>query len=119
MFKADISNLDSFRELKKITDKYYSDWEPPRDENFVNLIEKYGIMVTKRKDGRLCQTTFSIPISVSGIVLGFRYKKQDGSYSEDLFLFQNGKSIQCGYKGIFEKTILPEYNFTHKRVPTL
>lgn len=84
---------------------------------FVDLLKKYKIKLRK-KDGKLHEVTFSIPKSKkNSIVLGFRYEKKDGSFSEDLFLFQEGKEIVQGYRGKLEK-ILPEYKGTHKKNPS-
>jgi len=52
------------------------------------------------------------------LVLGIRYQKKGGTFSEDLFLFRKGKPIQKGYRGELEK-IVPEYKGTHKGKPNI
>lgn len=106
----------SYLELKAITDQYYTDWKMPPIKVFSDLLKKHGIGL-RNKDGELLHITFSIPTSLKdAIVLGVRYEKKDGSFSEDLFLFREKKPIEKGYKGRLEKT-LPEYKGMHKRVP--
>lgn len=107
---------NSYEEFKTITDKYYTDGQMPSIKVFIDLLNCYGIKL-RQKDGELHETTFSVPkSSKNALVLGMRYIKKDGSYSEDLFLFEKNKSIQKGYKGKVEKT-LPEYQNTHKGIP--
>ena len=109
---------NSYEELKLITDKYYTDWIVPGVNVFIELLRKYRIETCKRKDGILYEVNFSIPKSVKdGIVVGFRYKKKDNSFSEDLFLFQKNKKIIKGYRGSLENSILVEYSETHKLPP--
>lgn len=108
---------DPYEQFKKITDKYYTDWNMPNINVFVELLNRYGIKL-RQKDGELHEITFSKPESKEeALVLGVRYKKKDNSYSEDLFLFQQGEKIEKGYKGRLEKGIIPEYSGTHKELP--
>lgn len=107
---------NSYQEFKAITDKYYTDWQMPPINFFIDLLDRYGVKL-RNKDGQLHEATFSVPKSVSeALVLGIRYQKKGGTFSEDLFLFQKGKPIQRGYKGELEK-IVPEYKGTHKGGP--
>lgn len=107
----------SYYDFKAITDQYYTDWQMPSLQVFVNLLTKYGIEL-RGKDGTLHEGTFSVPKTESdALVLGMRYKKNDGSFSEDLFLFRKDQPVEKGYKGAIEG-ILPEYKGTHKRIPT-
>lgn len=106
----------SYEEYKMITDKYYTDWQMPPIEVFIDLLNRHGINL-RNKDGDLHEATFSVPKSISdALVLGMRYRKNDGSFSEDLFLFQKGQPIQSGYKGELER-VVPEYAGTHKGNP--
>lgn len=105
-----------YEEFKKITDDYYADWQMPSPEVFIDLLNRYGIKL-RQKDGKLHEATFSVPKSrKAALFLGIRYRKRDGSFSEDLFLFEKGKPIKTGYKGKLER-ILPEYGGTHKGKP--
>ena len=107
---------NSYEEFKAITDQYYTDWQMPKIDVFVKLLDRYGIEL-RNKDGDLREVTFSVPKSKKeALVLGVRYQKKDGTFSEDLFLFQKGNPIQKGYRGELEK-ILPEYKGTHKGKP--
>lgn len=109
--------MDSYEELKAITDKYYTDWQMPSVNVFTDLLARHGVRL-RQKDGVLHEVTFSVPKSVqNGLVLGLRYRKRDGSFSEDPFLFQEGRGIKTGYRGSLEG-MLPEYSGTHKRVPS-
>lgn len=109
---------NSYADFKAITDQYYTDWKMPPLQVFVDLLTKYGIQL-RGKDGLLQEGTFSVPKTESdALVLGMRYLKRDRSYSEDLFLFRKGFPIQKGYKGAIEK-ILPEYQGTHKGLPSV
>ena len=47
------------------------------------------------------------------LVVGLRYRKRAGDYSEDTFLFTRGKPIETCYGKRVEK-VLPEYEGTHK-----
>jgi hypothetical protein len=108
--------MDSYRDFKSITDKYYTDWIMPDFAVFEVLLNKYGVRL-RNKDGDAKYATFSVPISKQdALVLGIRYTKIDGSWTEDLFLFELGKPIVAGYKGRLEK-IIPEYKGTHKASP--
>jgi hypothetical protein len=105
-----------YEEFKRITDKYYTNWQMPDIGVFIDLLDQYGIKL-RQKDGELHEATFSVPKSrKDAIVLGMRYQKKDGTFSEDLFLFEKGKSIKNGYQGKLEK-ILPEYKDMHKGKP--
>lgn len=108
---------NSYEDFKAITDQYYTDWKMPPLQVFVDLLTKYGIQL-RSKDGLLQEGTFSVPKTESdALVLGMRYKKNDDTFSEDLFLFRKNQPIKRGYKGAIEH-ILPEYKGTHKRTPT-
>lgn len=107
----------SYTDFKAITDQYYTDGKEPSLQVFINLLTKYGIRL-REKDGTLHEGTFSVPKTESdALVLGMRYEKNDGTFSEDLFLFRKDQPIERGYKGAIER-ILPEYKGTHKRTPT-
>ena len=107
---------NSYIEFKAITDKYYTDWQMPSINIFSKLLSRYGINL-RQKDGVLHEATFSVAKSMPyALVLGIRYQKKDGSFSEDLFLFHKDKQIQQGYKGKLEK-IIPEYIGSHKGKP--
>jgi len=108
--------MDAYEEFKSITDKYYTDWQMPQIDVLIELLKQHGIELRK-KDNQLYEATFSVPKSLSdALVLGMRYRKDDGTFSEDLFLFQKGKPIRKGYRGKLEK-IIPEYKGTHKGGP--
>jgi hypothetical protein len=107
-----------FQELKQITDNVYLHLDRtgtiiPYGNAIKDLLLKHEIKL-RNKDGKLNQINISIPKSKKkAIVVGLRYIKNDGSKTEDLFLFEEGKDIVAGYKGRLEK-ILPEYKGSHK-----
>lgn len=71
-----------------------------------------------RPDDGLLQINASVPLSRdSGVVLGARYRKRGGSYTEDCFLFTPGPDgfhVVPYYKGLIEQD-LPEYRGTHEQ----
>lgn len=71
-----------------------------------------------RQEDRLFQINASIPtLRDSGVVLGARYQKPDGSPTEDCFFFMQGPAGFCVvpyYKGTIEQD-LQEYRGTHKQ----
>lgn len=104
----------SFEELKNITDAIYSG-NIPADfhDQIIALLDRHGIRI-RQDDGIDPKVTISHPTSQSGsMVVGLRYTKNDGTKTEDLFLFQPGQPIQAHYKGRLER-IFPEYTGSHK-----
>lgn len=106
----------SFDELKLITDSIYSGIVPSRVEfhdQIVDILSRNGIKV-RQNDGENPKVTVSHPSSQpESMVVGLRYKKKDGTKSEDLFLFEKDKKIEPYYRGKLEK-IFPEYKNSHK-----
>lgn len=108
----------SYSDLKRIADRAYEKLEReghpgPFASRVLALLGKYDIK-PRQKDGNLSQLNISIPSSVkNGVVVGLRYTKQNGTKTEDLFLFRADSPIAKGYKGNLEK-ILREYKETHK-----
>lgn len=107
---SDISYLD----LKAITDAVYSGSKDQWARNVVDILRKYNIKL-RQKDGRLYSVNISIPKSKSNCILvGLRYIKNDKTYTEDHFLFEENEPIVTFYKGKLEK-VLDEYKGTHKQ----
>ncbi len=72
---------------------------------------------SRQDDGYLVQINFSLPQSSSGLVLGLRYRKRDGSLTEDHFLCEQGPDgirIAPFYTGLLEE-LLAEYRGTLKQ----
>jgi len=92
-------------------------------DRVIVLLLSNGVHV-RQDDGELKQVTISIPESLdSSYVLGLRYIKNDGTYTEDHFLCEqvaesglSSKEIQPHYKRHLERS-LPEYKHTHKQQP--
>lgn len=86
-----------------------------------HILGEHGIRLRQR-DGELVQINFSLPQSQdSGLVLGLRYRKGDGSLTEDHFLCtqtEEGLTIDSYYRGDLERA-LREYLGTHKEQPNL
>jgi hypothetical protein len=104
----------SFEELKAITDAIYSG-NIPADfhDQIIALLDSHGIGI-RQDDGTDPKVTISHPTSLPGsMVVGLRYTKEDGSKTEDLFLFQPNQPIQPHYRGRLER-IFPEYAGSHK-----
>lgn len=108
---------DAYDELKEIMDGQYRTSQFAPVHVFINLLAKNGIK-PRDKDGAPYEFTLSTALSKIGMVIGLRYKKNDGSFSEDLFLFEPGQPVTSGYRGKLEK-LLPEYRGTHKRNPII
>lgn len=109
-----MSDDGSYQKMKLITDGYYSGrinkgWS----SLVVGLLNEHGIKL-RNKDGKLYQVNVSLPKTKSNsIVVGLRYIKEDNTFTEDLFLFENGFNLKAFYKAKLEN-ILPEYKGTHK-----
>lgn len=104
----DVSRL----ELISIIHSYHQNAESFGDST-IKLLEKYGFKL-RQKDGVLYSIIISYPKTIqNSIVVGLRYVKKDGTYTEDHFLFTEDNPIKAFYKGSIEK-ILPEYKGTHK-----
>lgn len=104
----------SFEELKAITDAIYSG-NIPVDFHYqiIALLDRHGIGI-RQDDGIDPKVTISHPTSQPGsMVVGLRYTKEDGSKTEDLFLFQPNQPIRPHYRGRLER-IFPEYAGSHK-----
>lgn len=104
---------DAYDKLKAITDPAQTGelehWSGP----VVELLGEYGIKV-ERKVGIRIQTTLSFPTSTDNdaMAIGIRHVKPDGSYAEDLIVFEREVGITAYYRGSQEE-VLPEYGGTH------
>lgn len=104
----------SFDELKAITDAIYS--ENPQGDlhlQIVNILNNHGIRF-RQDDGVNPEITISHPTTRQGtMVVGLRYTKNDGTKTEDHFLFQSDLPIEKHYGKKLEE-LFPEYKGTHK-----
>lgn len=115
-FKEQVMKIaeTSYEEIKAITDGIYAGTITPQAHLFIEVLNKYGIKL-REKDGKFLELTYSIPKSVqNSILIGIRYTKDDGTHTEDHFLFEQDKSIRRFYRNQIEK-VLPEYKGMHKR----
>lgn len=104
----------SYNELKAITDSVYAGIKDKWAKDVVVILQKYNIKL-RQKDGQLYSVNISIPKSKSNCILvGLRYVKNDKTYNEDHFLFEENEPIVTFYKGKLEK-VLDEYKGTHKQ----
>lgn len=105
---------NAYGEFKSITDEYYRTGLMPDINVFIDLLRKYGYKL-RQDDGDLNHATFSVPESKKdALVLGLRYLKKNGTWTEDHFLFHKDKAIAPHYRGKMER-ILSEYKGTHKK----
>ena len=88
----------------------------------ISILSNYNIRL-RQKDGTLRQVTLSIPTTKeNSYVIGLRYIKNDGTYTEDHYLCERdgaglkGKKIVGHFKRKLEYK-LPEYMGTHKEIP--
>lgn len=110
---------DAYENLKIITDAAQSGELKPWGSSVVELINAYGIAVDRR-DGQNVEMTLSFPKNpeVPTMAIGVRHIKPDGSFAEDIFLFEKGVGMKCLYKGAQEK-LMPEYAGTHHGSPSV
>ncbi len=90
----------------------------------IPLLKNYGIRL-RQNDDSLKQITFSIPTTKeNSYVVGLRYIKNDGTFTEDHFLCESegvglkGEEIVHHPKRKLEYK-LPEYKGTHKEIPNV
>ena len=86
-------------------------------ESQVRIVLSQHNIRLRQDDGYLVQINFSLPQSHSGLVLGLRYRKRDGTLTEDHFLCVDGPEgveITPYYTAALEE-LLAEYRGTHKQ----
>lgn len=103
----------AFSELKIFTDKYYAG-EIPKSHVFKEAyrqLSSRGIKL-RQDDGKDPKMTVSVPKAGNVLVIGIRYKKDDGRNTEDHFIFRPNTNIyRC--KGKELDKIYPEYAGSH------
>jgi hypothetical protein len=83
------------------------------EREILELLLREGIK-QRQDDGALKQINISKPTSIQdGYVVGLRYIKNDGTQTEDHFLFRKDQVIVCCYRRDLEN-VLSEYRGTHK-----
>jgi len=107
-----------YEELKAISDAVYAGERTAWGQDVLALLGRNGIR-PRGDDGTLHKVTFSVAKEpdMDTLVVGLRYQKRDGSFTEDTFVFQPGKEIVKCYGTKIER-LLPEYKGTHKAPPT-
>jgi hypothetical protein len=107
------NSREAYAWLKPITDQAQAGTLKPWSPAVVELLESYKISTDRLKDIKV-QANVSFPTSTAGnsIAVGFRHAKEDGSFAEDLFVFEENVGLTCYYHGSQEVT-LPEYAGTH------
>jgi hypothetical protein len=107
-------SLNAYAELKPITDDAQAGtlnrWSPA----VIDLLASYKVNIQRLKDVK-AQANLSFPTSITdnkSMAIGFRYAKDDGSFAEDLFVFEENVGLTCYYRGTQEEA-LPEYAGTH------
>lgn len=108
----------AYDELKIITDAAQAGKLSPWSPAVTKLLTAYGINVTRKK-GMKVEATLSFPESKpNSMAIGIRHMKEDGSYAEDMFLFEKGVGLTKLYKGDQER-LMPEYKGTHHAQPNI
>ena len=104
----------SFEELKEITDAVYSGVKVSNfHTKIVRILQKHNISI-RQKDGKDPIVTISHPKTIANsMIVGLRYTKNDGTKTEDHFLFQPRLPIEKCYGKKLEK-LCPEYEKSHK-----
>lgn len=104
--------ISPYDELKTISDAVYARERESWGSDALAVLKQAGIGL-RDKDGKLVEMNFSIPED-DCFVLGLRYEKNDGTDTEDHFVFRKGiNRVESFYKGKLEK-IFTEYKGTHK-----
>lgn len=111
----EVPNSDTtFSELKAFTDAYYRR-EIGKEEVFekaFHLLDEHWVKL-RQKDGQDPSPTISVLTDGSAIIFGVRYRKLDGSKTEDHFVFRSDRNLyKC--KGKELERMYPEYKGTHK-----
>ncbi len=112
--------LNPYDELKICSDNYYANQTKENGKIVFNkaieLLQNQGTGL-RPANHKIVNKSFSIPISRKNcFVIGIRYIKPNGTYTEDHFLFEEGETEikkGNGKKKWLEK-ILPEYRRSHK-----
>jgi len=109
---------DAYEELKIITDAAQAGTLSPWSPAVIKLLTAYGINVTRKK-GMKVEATLSFPDSKpNSMSIGVRHLKDDGTYAEDMFLFEKGIGLTKLYRGEQER-LMPEYEGTHHGLPSI
>lgn len=111
--------MTPYLKLKRASDKFYKNQTSINQSNVfkvaIQLLQDENIKL--RPNAQLVQKNFSIPQSITDcIVIGLRYQKEDMTFTEDHYLFEDGIDyIQKGNgkKKWLEKK-LKEYSGAHK-----
>ncbi len=111
--KAIPDSAGAYALLKPITDAAQAGDLKPWSPAITEILASYGISVERLKDVKV-QVNLSFPTSTKNpaMTIGYRYAKSDGSFAEDLFLFEEGVGLTCYYRGAQEEA-LPEYGESH------
>jgi hypothetical protein len=116
LMKTRLNSSKSYFEIKKISDEMYAGTRDHFAPDMRKIIEKYGSKL-RPAPHLLHAMTFSIPTTIkNSFVVGVRYKKPNGVYTEDHFLFQKNGNMKVYSKNELER-VLPEYKGTHKGKP--
>lgn len=109
---------DAYEELKVITDAAQAGKLSPWSPAVTKLLTAYGINVTRKKGMKVEATLFFPETKPTSMAIGIRHMKEDGSYAEDMFLFEKGVGLTKLYKGDQER-LMPEYKGTHHAQPNI
>lgn len=103
----------AFDELKVYTDKYYAG-SLPKENVFIEAyrqLSSRGVRL-RQDDGKDPKMTISVPRVGNVLIIGIRYKKDDGRSTEDHFIFRPDTNIyRC--KGKELDRLYPEYKGSH------
>lgn len=103
----------AFDELKVFTDNYYTGKTLKKNvfKEAYRQLSSRGIKL-RQDDGKDPKMTVSVPKVGNVLVVGVRYKKDDGRNTEDHFIFRPNINIyKC--KGKELDKIYPEYTGSH------
>jgi hypothetical protein len=103
----------AFGELKIFTDKYYAGKIPKNNvfKEAYRQLSSRGVRL-RQDNGKDPKMTVSVPKVGNVLVIGIRYKKDDGRNTEDHFIFRPNTNIyRC--KGKELDKIYPEYAGSH------
>lgn len=107
--------MTKYEQVKSIRDRAVESHDANVLREVPGMLNRWGIKC-REKDGQLLWTNLSVPKSVGEtITIGLRYKKQDGTLTEDIFELDKNKPevLTPYYLGQYEK-VRPEYHGAHK-----
>ena len=107
--------MTKYEQVKSVHDRAVESHDATALREIPTMLNRWGIKC-REKDGQLLWTNLSVPTSIGDtITIGLRYKKQDGTLTEDIFELNKTKPevVTPYYLGKYQG-VRAEYHGTHK-----